>query len=276
MANRRYGLYNSAWVPLRSTTYYIEVLGKALDVLDAFAQGPESRLTLQDLSQRTKLAKNTVFRILYTLGEHGYVNKENQAYELGTKLLDLGGAKMRHTDLVTTAEPYLDRLRDSFGETVNLGVREGGSIRYVAVRESHERFRLAERVGGRDHLHCTALGKAHLAFLPSEEVRHLLREGGMPRLTGKTITSVTALQKDLEAIRQRGYSIDDEESMLGAFCVGAPILNAAGRPVAAISISGPTVRFNSAHLTEASIALMESAEEIRRKLGLRNPADSSL
>lgn len=270
VVNRRYALYNSAWVPLRSTTYYIEVLGKALDILDAFAQASEPQLTLQDISQRTKLNKNTVFRILYTLVEHGYVEKENQAYQIGPKLLDLGGAKLRHTDLVTTAEPYLDRLRDTFGETVNLGVMEGGSIRYVAVRESQERFRLAERVGGSDYLHCTALGKAHLAFLLFEEVRQLLRQFGMTRLTEKTITSITALQKDLEATRQRGYSIDDEESMLGAFCVGVPILNVGGRPVAAISISGPTVRFHDAHLAASSAALLAAAEEIRTKLGLRN------
>jgi DNA-binding IclR family transcriptional regulator len=272
LVNRRYGLYNLAWVPLRSTTYYIEVLGKALDVLDAFVQGPDSRHTLQEISQLTKLNKNTVFRILYTLAEHGYVTKENQAYELGPKVLDLGGAKLRRTDLVPTAEPYLDRLRETFGETVNLGVMEEGGIRYVAVRESHERFRLAERVGGRDHLHCTALGKAHLAFMPFEEVRQLLRQHGMPRLTAKTITSVTALRKDLDATRQRGYSIDDEESMLGAFCVGAPILNAAGRPVAAISISGPTVRFHQQHVAASGAALIGSAGEIRKKLGLLSPA----
>ena len=90
------------------------------------------------------------------------------------------------------------------------------------------------------------------------------------RLTDKTITSMTALQKDLEATRQRGYSIDDEESMLGAFCVGVPILNAGGRPVAAVSISGPTVRFHHAHLAASSAALLAAAEEIRAKLGLRN------
>jgi IclR family KDG regulon transcriptional repressor len=249
-----------------SDIYYIEVLGKALDILDVFGQSEEQRLSLQEISVRTRLNKNTVFRILYTLGEHGYIHKENQTYQLGAKLFDLGNVKFRRRDLLAVAGPYLDDLRDQSGETVNLGVLDGGSIRYVDVRESPERFRLAERIGGSDFLHSTALGKAHLAYLPGEEVRRLMKEHGMPRQTEHTITTINALKKELEIVRANGYALDREESMLGAFCMAAPILNSRETPIAAISISGPTIRFNEENLPEMKDDLLKAVAEIQSKL----------
>jgi IclR family transcriptional regulator, KDG regulon repressor len=253
----------------KTDIYYIEVLGKALDILDVFGQAEEERLSLQEISVRTRLNKNTVFRILYTLGEHGYIHKENHSYQLGAKLVDLGNVKFRRRDLLAVASPYLDALRDQSGETVNLGVLDGASIRYVDVRESPERIRLAERIGGSDFLHSTALGKAHLAYLPAEEVRSLLKQHGMPRQTEHTFTTINAIKKELETVRANGYALDREESMLGAFCVAAPILNSGESPIAAISISGPTIRFNEENLPEVKDALLKAVAEIQARLNPR-------
>jgi DNA-binding IclR family transcriptional regulator len=247
--------------------YYIEVLGKALDILDVFARTTKPQLTLQDISVESKLSKNTIFRILYTLTEHGYIAKENQAYRLGQKLADLGSTKLRRQDLLTVAGPYLDALRDEFGETVNLGVMDGSGIRYVDVRESRERLRLAERIGGSDLLHSTALGKAQLAYLPAEEVRRLMKEAGMEKCTEHTITTISAMKAELDRVRSAGYAVDREESMLGAFCVAAPILDSNQAPVAAISISGPNTRFSENQLEPVAGALLRAVSEIRQKLG---------
>jgi DNA-binding IclR family transcriptional regulator len=251
----------------KSDIYYIEVLGKTLDILDVFARTTKPQLSLQDISVETQLNKNTVFRILYTLAEHGYINKENQSYRLGQKLADLGSTKLHRRDLMTVAGPYLDSLRDQFGETVNLGVMDGGSIRYVDVRESRERFRLAERIGGSDPLHSTALGKAQLAFLPAEEVRRLMKAWGMEKYTERTITTISVLRVELERVRAAGYAVDREESMLGAFCVAAPVVDSNHAPVAAISIAGPNTRFNEDSLKPATDALLKAVSEIRQKLG---------
>ena len=159
------------------------------------------------------------------------------------------------------------RLPTRFGETVNLGVLDGAQIRYVDVRESRSRFRLAERVGGSDSLHCTALGKAHMAYLPPERVRELIRESGMPRATAKTKTTWVALKSELAKVHEAGYAVDDEESMEGAYCVGVPILDRQGTPMAALSVSGPTVRFGPKTLREVTQALLEAAAEIRARLG---------
>ena len=248
---------------VKSDIYYIEVLGKSLDILDSFARSDKPSLSLHELSHLTKLNKNTVFRVLYTLAEHGYVVKRGTNYELGPRIADLGASRLRKRDLLAIAGPYLDVLREQFQETVNLGVLDGTSIRYIDVRESHHRFRLAERVGGSDFLHCTALGKATMAFLPIEEVRRLLKEQGMPKQTSRTITTLTALKTELERVRERGYALDDEESMEGAFCVAVPLLDSDNNPFAAISISGPTTRFGPTSAAGAAKALLDVAVHIR-------------
>ena len=155
---------------------------------------------------------------------------------------------------------------------MNLGVLDGGQIRYVDVRESPHRFRLAERIGGSDYLHCTALGKCHLAFLPFEETRQLLKEQGMPRQTPHTIVAVTALKAELDRVRQKGFALDAQESMEGAFCIGVPILDPAGAPIAAISISGPVTRFNESVVPVASDAMLRAVAEIRARLGFSRTA----
>lgn len=250
----------------REDVYYIEVVGRALDVLEVFLHAEKSHLSLKEIAQQLNQSMNTTFRLLYTLAEHGYVVKTNKLYELGSKLLDLGNAKLRNTDLIAISSPYMESLRERFRETVNLGVIMEGKIRYIDVKESPERFRLAETIGGSDPLHCTALGKAHLAYLPFAEARQLLRTYGLPKLTENTITSLSAMKSELERTRERGYAIDAQECMLGGYCVAAPILDQRERPVAAISIAGPYVRFHEQHVPAASRALMAATAEISQKL----------
>lgn len=251
---------------LKTDAYYIGVLGKTADILDVFIRVKKPMLALQEISKAANLNKNTVFRVLYTLAEHGYVVKQGRDYRLGSKLLELGQAMLgSNKDLLAVAGPYLDALRDRFSETVNLGVLDGGQIRYVDVRESPQRFRLAERVGGSDHLHCTALGKAWMAHLPFEEVRRLLKRG-MPQQTDHTVVTVTGMKVELERVRKLGYAVDAEESMEGAYCVGVPVLGG-GVPVAALSISGPTIRFGPGNLPDVSQALLAAAAGIRQRMG---------
>ena len=261
----------------KADVYYIEVIGKTLDVLEAFAQVPQRQLSLQEISLQLSLNKNAVFRILYSLAQHGYVVKENQKYELGPKLVELSNARLRHTDLLSVTAPLLYSLRDQFGETVNLGVLDKNEIRYIGVWESYDRFRLAERVGAADMLHCSALGKAYLAWLPPDEVRMLLGTRRLPAQTKNTITTLVALKSNLEAIRKRGYALDNEESTLGACCIASAILNPEQtRPVAAFSISGPIVRLNQERVAEIGKALKTAAMEIQRKLGSYSPNPRAL
>lgn len=252
----------------KEDVYYIELIGKTLAVLEAFVHSPQRQLSLGEISQQLRMNKNAVFRILYSLAEHGYVIKDNRKYELGPKLVELSNARMRHIDLLSVAGPILQVLRDQFDETVNLGEMDSGQIRYIGVWESHDRLRLAEKVGATDMLHCSALGKAYLAYLPAEEVRTLLGTKRLPAPTKNTITSLAALRAELETVRKQGYAVDDEESTIGAYCVACVILDARGtRPIASASVSGPVVRMGPSRVAEVGAALKEAVSEIQRELG---------
>ena len=252
--------------------YYIEVVGKALNVLDAFAQLPKRQLSLQEISKQLRLNKNAVFRILYSLAEHGYIIKENRQYQLGPKLMELSNARLQHTDLLSVAGPLMSSLLDRFGETVNLGVMDTDRIRYIGVWESRERFRLAEKVGATDMLHSSALGKAYLSHIPFDEVRRLVRATGLPAQTPHTIASLRALRTELETSRERGYAMDNQEGSLGARCIGCAILEATtARPLAVVSVSGPIVRLTDDRVPQIAQALMKATAEINWQLGGRSP-----
>jgi IclR family transcriptional regulator, KDG regulon repressor len=257
----------------KKDTYYIQVVGKAIDVLEVFVLASKRQLSLPEIARQLRLNKNAVFRILYTLAEHGYVVKEDQKYELGPKVVDLSNSRLRYTDLLTVAGPVLDELRNRFRETVSLGVLDKDLIRYVGVWESRERFRLAEHVGASDMLHCTALGKAYLSCLPFDEVRQLVRSRGLPAHTPHTITSLQALKSELESTRKRGYAFDLEESVLGAACVATAIQSDEGnRPAAVVSLSGPLARLNDACRHELGRALRQAARQIQGKVGIGTSA----
>ena len=129
-----------------------------------------------------------------------------------------------------------------------------------------------EHVGGTDPLHCTALGKAHLAYLPYAEVKELLKIYGMPRVTEHTLDTLSALKTDLEKTRERGYAIDDQESMLGGYCVAVPILDGDEHPIAAMSIAAPNVRLNEAHVKVVSTALRDAVAAIAAKFNASSSA----
>lgn len=258
----------------KKSVYYIEVVGRALDVLEVFLDEQNPQLSLKDIAGHLNQSMNTAFRLLYTLAEHGYIVKTNKMYRLGSKLLDLSNAELRNTDLVAITGPHMDALRERFGETVNLGVMLDAQIRYIDVRQSLERFRLAETVGDSDPLHCTALGKAILAFLPPSTAHQLLRARERRRVTEYTITSLSVMRTELQRTRERGYALDLQESTLGGFCIAVPILDETDHPVAAISIAGPYVRFNEAHVRAVVAALRDVAATVSAKLyaGRRGPA----
>jgi IclR family acetate operon transcriptional repressor len=153
-------------------------------------------------------------------------------------------------------------LWESYGETVNLGIQVGGRVLYQDLIESPQRLRTTSRVGSSDPLHSTALGKAILAFLPTSEASRLLISTVWERRTPMTRVGVEALLEDLEVTRRRGYAVDDEENELGSRCVAAGVLDPEGTPVAALSVSAPTVRFDDERLGLIGQAVIRSSREL--------------
>jgi DNA-binding IclR family transcriptional regulator len=212
-------------------------------------------LSIRELGLQTSLPRPTVHRLLMTLQTGGMVTPVGGRYVIGSRVLWLASRRLAQVELRAVGRPYLLDLRNKTGETVHMAVLEQGQVVYVDKVESPGPMRMASAIGGIMPAHSTALGKAMLAYLPTDQVRTILQRQGMVRRTAQTITDTERLLADLEAVRDRGYSIDNVENEEGIRCVGAAVFDHQGRVAGAISVSG------SAH----SITV----ERIRRELGPR-------
>jgi DNA-binding IclR family transcriptional regulator len=246
----------------------VDAAAKALSLLDAFSLETPA-LTLAELMERTALPRATAFRLLATLEQCGYVTKDGGAYRLGFKLFALGNIVAEGLDLRREGRRHLDALRDATGETVQLAVLEDWQIVHLDRSLSHQAVAYnVSRVGAILPAYCTALGKALLAFEGEDMVYAWASTQELRRMTVNTITTVDGLLGELRRVRERGYSIDEEERELGVRCVGAPVLDHEGRPIAAISLGAPTGRLPR-NLEGSSIAMqvVATAQALSREMG---------
>jgi len=248
--------------------YPIKVLDKTFSILEILLQHGSS-MHMTEISERLGLYPSTIHRILDTLKHWGYVEQDpkTQKYRLGLKLLELGMAKLQQMDLVKEATPYLKELVRKCNETVHLGVLEEGEVLYVAKEESSQTIRMISYVGKRAPLHCTALGKLLLAYLPEEERRKILEQKALPPLTENTITDKRELEKELAKVREQGFALDREENEKDVRCVAAPIRNYQGEVIAALSISSPIFRIDKNTQNDLKEAIVETSKKISKRLG---------
>lgn len=248
------------------TNNYISVIEKTMRVLEAIRGKRE--VPLGEIASATGLIKSNTFRILFTLENLGYVEKSDGGrYSLTSRMGRLTSDGRPSPDLGALAEPFMAELLRRFSETVNLGVLDNGEVLYLRVVESSHAFRLAAHAGMRSPVYSTALGKCLLCCLPRPEIEAVLKKHPMQRLTPRTITDRAGFYRELDRVRARGYSVDNQEDSSGARCLAAPILTAAGEVRAAISISGPAVRMVPPRDREISQALIDACGKVARLLG---------
>jgi DNA-binding IclR family transcriptional regulator len=241
---------------------------KALDVLECLASANQP-LSAQDVAQRCDLSRPTTYRLLVTLLTRGYVKSaQNSArYQIGARALSLGRSFLDHPDLSGLAKASMCKLNQISNETVHLAILDGTDMLYVGKTDSPQSVRMHSTIGTRNALHCTAVGKAVLAFLSMEERAALLDKITLAPHTPNTITDRAALEKHLELVRAQGFAIDDVENEEGIRCVGAPIFDHLGRAIAAISISGPAYRLSKAQLEALSKAVIQAGRAVSAELG---------
>ncbi|MFF0372055.1 IclR family transcriptional regulator [Micromonospora sp. NPDC005087] len=229
------------------------VLGRALSLVCSF--GPHDReLSLSELSRRTDIAKATVHRLINELAEWGIVERTDKGVQLGMRLFELGQLAPRQRGLHEAALPYLRDLWEATHETVHLTVLEGREVVFVEKLLGRGGPPMASRVGGRFPAHCTAGGKALLAFSRPEvliEVLSAVREGELERITSRTIVMPGMLRRELAAIKRRGVAFEHEESAKGVTCVACPVLGSDGFAVGAVSIGGLITRMDPQRLAPA-------------------------
>ncbi len=248
--------------------HLVQSVLKALDILEAFGQD-EHLLGVTELSKRLGLAKSTTFNLLATLKSRGYVEEDpaTSRYSLGVKLLELSKAVRANVEIRDRASALLRELAQLSREAVYLTVLHDDHSIYIYSIEAPGRILARSAVGGRAPLHCTAVGKAKMAFLREEDCDRVIRRVGLPRFTPNTITDPAALKAELALIRRRGYAVDNEEHEVGIRCVAAPIRDDSGAVIASCSISGPAGRMTDQRIAELAPEVMQAAEGISRRLG---------
>jgi IclR family transcriptional regulator, acetate operon repressor len=242
----------------------VAVLHKAFDLLDLL-QASESAQSLDQLVSASKFPRTTVHRILTDMVSRGYVDRDNAVhYALGEKLLVLGATVRRRLKLRDIVYPQMVKLRDKFGETVNLGQIYRESILYLEIVESEYPIRATGSLGILDPIQATAIGKAIVAWTPPAKRPVLTNWSG---LTSSTIASPEDWTAELERVRRRGFALDDEESMAGGRCIGVALL-LHGHAIAGLSVSGPKSRLSRDRVTEIAEALQNVSAAISERLDL--------
>lgn len=245
-----------------------QALAKGLAVLEAVGMA-DKPMRFRDLTEATGLPKGTLHRILQALMQYRLVriDERDNTYRLGHWLFELAHKVWDAFDLRGAAAPELDRLAEQTGETVILAELEDGQALYIDERDIGGPFNLRVGVGRRAPLHCTALGKAILSFLPPHDQQVLLGRMKLERFTAHTLTDPAALAADMALAQARGYAVSEEEHLEGVCAVAAPVLDHEGAPIAAIGVLGPRDRFSNDRLHTTGRDLMDASRRISGNVG---------
>lgn len=254
----------------------VQSVDRALLILEALAEASRP-LHLAELVQMVKLKPSTVHRLLATLIKHDFVEQDDRScYRLSMKLYYMGNSATYAVDVKELARPFMHELLDRYNETVNLAILDRGDVVYIDQLESNNIVivRMFARVGNRGPAYCTGSGKVLLAGLNQEEFSRYLKNVTLRGFTDDTITDPIRLAREMEKVRENGYALDLGERDEGVGCVAAPIKNREGRVVAALSVSGPSMRMTAPFLSnQLAPVLIGYADQISNKLGYADQID---
>jgi IclR family acetate operon transcriptional repressor len=247
--------------------YNLESIDRMMAVIGALER--QHDLSLDQIAREAGLNESTALRYLLSLGKHDFVERDGTTgtFRLGLRLFRLGSLAIDRRDIARICQPVMDGLLTHFGESVNLATHQQGTIVLIRVMDSPNPVRKGARVGETDSWHATSLGKALLAAMPSRDAEGILAGLALPPYTPNTMTSRDGILRDLAKVAERGYAIDDEESVEGLRCVGAAVRDHDGSPNYALSVSGPKSRMTYSRIEEIGSALAKAASELSRGLG---------
>jgi DNA-binding IclR family transcriptional regulator len=238
----------------------VKTTQRSLDIVETLREMDGARLT--ELADRLDLPNSTVHNHLSTLMERDYVLKDGDVYRVSLRFLDLGEHARNRRKVYELAKPEIEELADETGEIANLLVEENGWGVYLWSSEGENAVPLDIAPGKHVHLHATALGKCILAHLPEKRVEEIIDRRGLLAETDATITDSDALMEELEAVREQGYAIDDEERLTGMRCIGTTVKSESGNVIGAISVSGPTSAMPMDRLTDSLAEQLEGAANV--------------
>lgn len=224
---------------------------KAIEVIEYIAYS-EKEVGVTEISNGLNYGVSATYHLLNTLKECNIIvqNDRTKKYSLGLKLWQIGMLAYGQNHISVTLKPYLKKLKDLTGETVNLTIMDNHEIVYIAQEESDKLVKMFTTTGATAPLHCTAGGKVLLAY-KTEDIRNsILEEIELTKYTENTIVNKEDLIKEIKEIKKNGYGFDNEERELGVSCIGAPVFDMNNEAIACITISGPTARFTEENKKE--------------------------
>jgi len=245
----------------------VQSVKRAATILRMFGHdSPE--LGVSEVGRRLHLHKSTASRLLATLESEGFVERvpDSEKYRLGLELLRLAGQTPRFSDMRSIALPLLRDLAERSGETVNLAVPDDDAVVNIEQVSGPHMVGGTNWIGRRTPLHCVANGKILLAFRSRADIDRVLA-GPLARYTTRTLTGTVALRADLARARAKGYAVALGEIEEGLHAVAAPIHDAQGRAIAAVSVSGPAYRMPPGEIKSFGRMTAETAERISARLG---------
>jgi len=246
------------------TKYTIRSVSRAIDLLEQFL-GDDVEIGLTDLSRRLKLPKNNIFRLLATLQLRNYVeqNTANEKYHLGFKTVELGQMVTRQLGGFNNSRTVMERLVKDCNETVVVSVLKDYSIVNLDVVECDHHLRVRPRIGVQLPAYCTAAGKSQIAHFAEEKLRPYACDYHFHKYTPHTITDPKQWKTQLQQVASQGWAIENEELDLGVRCIGAPIRDFSSRIIGAVTLLGPSQRFNDERIDSELIPLlMKGAADI--------------
>ena len=240
---------------------------RSVQVMELLAR--KSPLGVRAVATQLQLPLGSVHRLLLDLEEEGIAERTPAGeWELSFRLLEITGLQLERIELPALCRPFAERIAETTRETVNINALSGMHGVCIDKVRGNDGMQLDMRIGSRGSLHCGGAGKAMLAYMTEVEQRQVL-EGPLNAFTPKTITDAKVLKAELLRIRARGYSIDDQEVVMGVYCVAVPILDATGRPVGSISITGGSPKAPGPTVLPLVDMLNEACGHVSRRLGFR-------
>ena len=252
----------------QDSNYKVPNLEKGLAVLEYLSYSFKGK-TLQEVKEDLEISQTTTYRILNTMVRLEYLiyDEDSRRYKLSRKLLTLGFRALNEHQLLETVYPHLRNLRDCVKETVCFGVMGEEKGIFIDQAQGLHAFSFTLSPGKPFELHCSAPGKAIMAYLPNNVRDRYLSYMDFKQYNERTITSREDYLKELEEVLQKGYAMDNEEELSGVICIGAPIFNYRGYPCGAIWISGPKDRLPEEVIAKDASLIIEAAKRISSELG---------
>lgn len=245
----------------------VRVVDRVFDIIEQLAASP-SAMSLSEIAKKTEMSKSTVHRLLSSMCARHYVEKNtDNTYSIGYKLLETVSLHINNLELLTEAKPFLSELMRDLHLTAHMGILDGCDVVYLEKMDIYPSTRLYTQVGFRSPAYCSSMGKCLLSCLSGDDLEEALYGCDFKRYTPNTITDIREFKRYLRIVRRQGWAMDNEEYHLGHRCVGAPVYDYRGTPVAAISASGSMTQLSDRNLEAVIQEVKNAAASLSRKMG---------